>query len=257
MSKLVVFGGKRVCQSAIESGLQVTSLSRSGKPPKDIRTSDLSWVSKVKWSSANIFQPETYKEELKDASSCVHSIGVLLEHSNYKNSVNSNKSIVNEFSNFLKSPNPMDKSLFNSYDSINRDSAILLAETFKETSEIENPAFVYISADKGFPGLPKGYIKSKREAEEALKTIHNLRSILIRPGFMYDEETNNDKVRDSLKNLVNVLNWGNKNVLGNKIGLLNELIRPTISTQRVAEAIIYRINDTTFEGVVTLEDLLN
>lgn len=194
---------------------------------------------------------------MKNASSVVHSLGILLENQNYKKSINSNSSILSEFSNFLKPGNPLDKSSFNSYESVNRDSAILLAETFQETTNISNPSFVYISADKGFPGLPKGYINSKREAEQEIQILEKLRPILMRPGFMYDAISNQDNVRSTIKNFVDLANWGNQTILGGKIGLFNELVRPTVSTQRVAEAIIYRIKDENFKGVVTLEDLLN
>lgn len=194
---------------------------------------------------------------MKDATSVVHSIGILLENQNYKKTINSNSSILSEFSNFLKPSNPLTKSSFNSYESVNRDSAILLAETFQETTNSSDPAFVYISADKGFPGLPKGYINSKREAEQEIQVLEKLRPILVRPGFMYDEVSNQDNVRSSIKTFVDIANWGNSTLLGNKVGLFNELIRPTVSTQRVAEAIIYRIQDKTFKGVVTLDDLLN
>lgn len=215
------------------------------------------WLQSVNWKPADIFKPESYKEELKDATSVVHSLGILLENQNYKKTINSNSSILREFSNFLKPANPLTKASFNSYESVNRDSAILLAETFQESTTSKDPTFVYISADKGFPGLPKGYIISKREAEQEIGVLHKLRHIFMRPGFMYDEVSNQDSVRTTIKNFVDVANWGNKNFLGNRIEVLNELIRPTVSTQRVAEAIIYRIKDKTFRGVVTLDDLLN
>ncbi|CCH45895.1 hypothetical protein BN7_5482 [Wickerhamomyces ciferrii] len=261
MSKLVVLGGngflgRRICQAGINAGFQVTSLSRSGKPPKLTPLENKTWIEKVDWKSADIFQPNSYKDELKDAKSVIHSLGILLENQNYKSSINSNSSILNEFSNFLKPSNPLTKTSFNSYESINRDSAVLLAETFQETTTSSNPSFVYISADKGFPGLPKGYINSKREAEQELSSLSNLRSIFIRPGFMFDEVSNQDNLRTSIKKFVDLANWGNQSCLGGKIPILNEFIRPTISTQRVAQAIIYRIQDPDFNGVVSLEDLL-
>lgn len=211
----------------------------------------------MNWRSADIFKPESYKEELKDATSVVHSLGILLENQNYKKTINSNSTTLGEFANFLKPGNPLTKSSFNSYESINRDSAVLLAETFQEVTTTEDPSFVYISADKGFPGLPKGYINSKREAEKELTVLEKLRPIFMRPGFLYDEVSNQDNLRATIKSLVDVADWGNSKILGNKIGLFNDLVRPTVSTQRVAQAIIYRIQDKTFRGVVTLEDLLS
>lgn len=73
---------------------------------------------------------------------------------------------------------------------------------------------------------------------------------------MYDEETKSDTARDKLKNVVDVMNWGNTKLVGNRFKILNELIRPTVSTQRVADAIVYRLNDETFQGVVSLEELV-
>lgn len=170
--------------------------------------------------------------------------------------MNSNSSAINEFLGFLKPGNPLAKDSFNTYDAVNRDSAVLLAETFKEVAATEAPSFVYISADKGFPGLPQGYIQSKREAEYELEGIKDLRTIFLRPGFMYDEISNEDNVRSVIKKFVDTLDWGNNRILGNRIELLNELVRPTVSTQRVGQAAIYRIEDENFSGVVTLEDLL-
>lgn len=251
------YQGKRICQAGIESGFKTTSLSRSGKPPKITDHRDAFWINQVNWKSADIFKPETYKDELKDAQSVVHSIGILLENQNYKKSINSNSSVLSEFSNLVKPSNPLKKSSLDSYEAINRDSAILLAETFRETTEKEDPSFVYISADKGFPGVLEGYIRSKREAEVELNVLKGLRNIIIRPGFMYDAEANDKTVRSSIKTFLDVFDWTNTKILGSRIPALNDLIRPTVSTQRVAQAIIYRIKDKNFKGLVTLDDLVD
>jgi hypothetical protein len=64
------------------------------------------------------------------------------------------------------------------------DLAIALA---KESVNEHVPTFVYISAAAGSPILPARYISTKREAEATITSkLPDLRSVFIRPGFMYD-----------------------------------------------------------------------
>ena len=70
------------------------------------------------------------------------------------------------------------------YELMNRDSAIALAQ---EAQRAGAESFVYISAAAGAPMLPSRYISTKREAEGAIASeFVKLRSIFIRPGFLYD-----------------------------------------------------------------------
>ena len=62
--------------------------------------------------------------------------------------------------------------------------AITLAQ---EAARQNVPTFVYISASAGAPILPGRYISTKREAESTIvSSLPQLRSIFIRPGFLYD-----------------------------------------------------------------------
>jgi len=70
------------------------------------------------------------------------------------------------------------------YELMNRDTAITLA---KEASSKGAKAFVYISAAGGAPVLPKRYIETKREAEDAIASnFPKMRSLFFRPGMLYD-----------------------------------------------------------------------
>lgn len=70
------------------------------------------------------------------------------------------------------------------YELMNRDSAIVLA---KQANAAEVGSFAYISAAAGAPILPGRYISTKREAESTISsTFPKMRSLLIRPGFLYD-----------------------------------------------------------------------
>lgn len=89
-SKLLVFGGngflgRRICQEGVLRGLEVVSISRSGKPPvlkSSLRDKD--WIKEVRWESADILNPSTYYKHLQGASGVVHSLGILLEDESYK-----------------------------------------------------------------------------------------------------------------------------------------------------------------------------
>lgn len=281
MNNLVVFGGtgflgRRICQLGLENGFQVTSLSRSGKPPLNTSTNDKYWIKEVSWEKCDIFNPETYEKHLVDANNVVHTIGILLEDENYKSKVRGTggifggifnpRKLIGSGSNPLK---PKNNPYF-SYEMMNKQSSLLLAQTFANVLKkqgIDDPlarTMTYVSADKGFPLIPKGYIESKRAAEVGImKHEDTFRPIIMRPGFMFDEyneSRHSDQQKDMrsrLKDVLEVLNYGNRLVLGNKLSCVNDLIRPTVSTQQVSRAIVSKIEDSTFRGVVSLEEILN
>lgn len=283
VQKLVVFGGngflgKRICQQAVLNGIQVIGLSRSGKSPKPVNRNDSHWIKEVSWQSADIFNPDSYVNHLKNGSpDVVHSIGILLENENYKRNIQNGFSISDLFG---KSPNPLlhprdsptsklkDPNF--TYQRINTKSAMVLTDTYntilKEQSEYPKikPAISYISADKGFTIIPEEYIHSKRMAElylldEAHKNVDcPFRPIIIRPGFMFDElnTTQFNDFRTLLHDGIEVLNFANKIILRKQFQFINELIRPTISTQQVGRSLISKIKNPKFNGIVTLDEML-
>ncbi|CCE63754.1 hypothetical protein TPHA_0F02740 [Tetrapisispora phaffii CBS 4417] len=272
MSKrLLVFGGngflgKRICQEAVNKGFQVTALSRSGSPPILTSMEDKLWISETKWVSCNVFDPSTYSHLLVDKPHVVHSLGILLENENYKKNVRGSPNIRALFtsSSLFQLPNPLLKkdSKF-SYEWMNKRSAMILADAYNSISNKNTkngsvlPSFTYISADTKFPLIPEGYIHSKREAEEYLLNKKNqFRSIILRPGFMFDEIKGSTDTRSFIQTGIDVLNCGNKLLLNNKLDCINQITRPTISTQQVAKNAITKIQDNDFKGVVYLDELI-
>lgn len=272
VSKLLVFGGngflgKRICQEAVTNGFQVLSLSRSGRAPKPQSSQDRHWIGEVQWEAADVFDPSTYNRYLQDATGVVHSLGILLEDESYKVKVKNplNKSF--DFKSLIPpfGSNPLDKKNPNfTYERMNKESALILARAFRKSIEShENklktmPTFTYISADKGFPLIPSGYINSKRQAEVELMNYEDVfRPILMRPGFMFDEYKTTADARSLVHNGLELLNCSNRLLLRNKLQFVNELIRPTISTQQVSRSIVSKIKDPAFMGVVSLESMLN
>ncbi|SCU85696.1 LANO_0C05028g1_1 [Lachancea nothofagi CBS 11611] len=268
MKNILVFGGngflgRRICQTAVEKGYQVTSLSRSGAPPRVKATWEKEWIDKVKWQQCDILNPKSYTQYLRDADNVVHSIGILLEDSSYKAQVNGKLAF--DVKKLLQwGPNPMKNNPNFTYEVMNKQSAVMLAQEFakvKHSNDSVSKTMTYISADKSFPGIPSGYMESKRAAEvEIMRLEQELRPILVRPGFMFDESDTSLgtlNFRSQVKNMLDLANWSNKNFLGRRIECVNQLFRPTVSTQQVSRALIQKIEDPSFEGVLSLENIIN
>lgn len=123
-------------------------------------------------------------------------------------------------------------------------TAIALAQ---ESSTEHVPAFVYISAAAGAPVLPARYITTKREAEETItSTLPELRSIFIRPGFMFDSSrkfTLPIALGGFLTSEVNTF-------LGNKLGFLGAMAEKPLKADTVGEAVVEALEDESTRGVV-------
>lgn len=268
MRNLVVFGGsgflgKRICQLASSKDYNVISLSRSGRSPLNESSK---WTNNVQWESCDIFNPDTYKKYLVGASDVVHSIGILLEDQRYKMRINNSMSSQNSscVQWFAFGKNPLEKKDPNfTYEKMNKYSAMLLADTFssickKRSSSSSESTFSYVSADRGFFMIPKDYIGSKRQAEEHIVKYNDVfRPICIRPGFMFDEAKHANDTRSTLKNMLDLANCGNRLLLGNNVQFVNDLIRPAVSTQQVSRALISKMEDPKYSGIVNLEDILS
>lgn len=141
------------------------------------------------------------------------------------------------------------------YERFNTQSALVSAEALIQANH-EKPAFVYISADRGFPGIPSGYIESKRRTEYELYQMQpEIRPVFLRPGFMYDpSEENHNSIRKHIKNSMDILEGFNKKLLFNS---LDGIIRPTISTKLVAKWCIDKIEDDEFRGPLMLDAMIN
>ncbi|CAG7942456.1 unnamed protein product [Penicillium olsonii] len=265
--RLVVAGGSgflgsRICKSAAARGWTVTSLSRSGEPRWETVTGSKerpSWAGSVEWAKADILKPESYKSHLNGASAVVHTMGILLE-ADYKGVVQGKEPIISGLqrafsTSKLGSQNPLvrqegealqpkerDGQL--TYELMNRDSAIALAQ---ETSNEHVPAFVYISAAAGAPLLPARYISTKRDAEAAItSSLPDLRSIFIRPGFMYDS---------SRKFTLPIAMGGFvasefNTFLGNKLGFLGAMAEKPLKVDVVSEAVVEALEDESTKGAV-------
>ncbi|KAK4661516.1 uncharacterized protein QC763_0103830 [Podospora pseudopauciseta] len=186
--RLIVFGGNgflgsRICRSAVARNWEVISISRSGQPHWPSSSPPPSWSSSVTWQKGDIFNPQSYLPFLPSATHIVHTLGILLE-ADYKSLLSGRPSPANPLDRKPGDPSPLNTRRQVTYETMNRDSAILLA---KEAEKAGVEGFGYISAAAGAPVLPSRYITTKREAEDIIqREFPKLRSVFYRAPFMWD-----------------------------------------------------------------------
>ncbi|KAF3915389.1 hypothetical protein AA313_de0207657 [Arthrobotrys entomopaga] len=157
-----------------------------------------------------------------------------------------------------KSANPLDKvpgddiptgdaSRQLTYERLNRDSALMAAKQFVESSSAKSKTFLYISAAAGFPVLPQRYISTKREAEELLTQVQDFRSIFFRPGFMYSHERAFTVPISYLTSVSSTMNKLTGNIFG---GLLGAAGAAPMDVEKVGRAVIQAIDDESIRGPV-------
>lgn len=150
--KLLVLGGNgfvgsHICREALDRGLSVSSLSRSGR--SSIHDS---WTNKVTWHQGNLLQPDSWKEALSGVTAVVSCVGGFGSHS-FMYKINGTANI----------------------------------NAIRAAAEKGVKRFVYISAaDFGLANyLLRGYYEGKRAAETELLAKFPYGGVILRPGFIY------------------------------------------------------------------------
>jgi len=160
----------------------------------------------VKWLSADALVPSTYAHLLPGCTAVVHTLGTLLEDSNYKTSIKSGdiggliSSIIGSVTgSSVGGSNPLERrsgGTEGSYERLNRDAALRVCETFASVGQgvssdvTARRTFVYLSAEDIFrPIVPTRYIETKRQAERGISEIlwdhPDVRAAYIRPSLVY------------------------------------------------------------------------
>ncbi|EEB06765.1 NAD dependent epimerase/dehydratase [Schizosaccharomyces japonicus yFS275] len=265
--KIVVAGGtgllgQAICRAAVQKGLQVHAVSRHGKT----KGLEDAWANHVSWHSIDV-QNDTkaLTPLLKDSSCLVNTIGILMEN-NYKKILKKPFSAgiraLKNFPSFLPSKdnnNPLKNekttkspaqkgSLFKA---INENLAVKLGAL---ASQNNVPTYCYISTHGYFPGIDPEYVNSKRRAEQRIQSIPNLRSIFLRPSFMYDRHAR--PISEPISLLFKMTSGLKDAVFGPKAGVDNALVAPPLPTASVGAAIVEAICDPSVHGVVSVNDIL-
>jgi hypothetical protein len=145
---------------------------------------------------------------------------------------------------------PQEKDGQLTYELMNRDCAITLA---REASAEKVPSFVYISAAGGAPILPKRYIETKREAESTIASEFPLmRSIFIRPGFLYDSSRAFTVPMAALTGVFAAFNSLTGKMFGGIMGAAGE--KP-LKADLVAEAVVEALSDEQCRGPVETKEI--
>ncbi|KAL1944466.1 hypothetical protein VTO73DRAFT_2896 [Trametes versicolor] len=197
------FVGSAVCRTALARGMQVASVSGSGRPWQTPKGHTPGWVHKVEWHQGDALKPETYAHLLPGTTAVVHTIGTLFEKSGYKSALKDGSvphfasSVAAGVAGAGASANPLEKEekrREGTYAAINRDTALTVCDAFiksKPEAKVDGPrVFIYLSAeDCGRPVIPAGYIETKREAEAGIEQMTTatpgFRGVYIHPSLIY------------------------------------------------------------------------
>ncbi|RYR33686.1 hypothetical protein Ahy_A10g048306 [Arachis hypogaea] len=154
--KLLVLGGNgfvgsHICREALDRGLSVASLSRSGRSSLHD-----SWATNVIWYKGNLLSGDSLNEALNGVTAVISCVGGFGSNS-YMYKINGTANI----------------------------NAIIAA------ADQGVKRFVYISAaDFGVVNfLLRGYYEGKRAAETELLTRFPYGGVILRPGFIYGTRT--------------------------------------------------------------------
>ncbi|KAK7467188.1 hypothetical protein VKT23_004246 [Stygiomarasmius scandens] len=292
MQRILVVGGNgfigsAICRIALAKGMEVTSVSSSGRPYTTPKGHSPAWASKVTWLQGSAHNPSTFHDALANADGVVHTLGTLVEDGGkYKQAIregNIPQVLGAVCDNVLSGKNPLMKGGEGSYEHINRDSALRVCEAFVSSGKGKTYAssprpFVYISAEDVFrPVIPARYIETKREAEKGIEALlsEQYRGIYIRPSLVYHSHyrplttpaaalidfssTIHSKIPPGiptpsqlLRSFNSILSAGNTNSeLGSPLeSMANCMTIPPIHVDHVAEAVCAALTNQDVQGVV-------
>ena len=219
MSLLIVGGngfvGSAAAKYAVRQGIKVYSLSRRG-PPSVMED----WNEKVEYVQGDAMDKTTYANLVKECTGVIHTVGVLFD-SKFK------------FKNEYKG----------SYEQMNRDSAIEVAETLRGTKK----HFVYLSSERGIFFSPR-YISTKRDVEYWLQNnSKDIVSSVLCPGYQYTASHRGTQILGGILNILNTKDW-----LFDKVGWQTgkDLFSParSISVDAVGKAAVLCAMRDEFKG---------
>ncbi|KAK9480168.1 hypothetical protein V1514DRAFT_210606 [Lipomyces japonicus] len=249
--KLLVCGGtgflgRQICETAAAHGWRVTSLSRS-------RPANLS--ANVNFETLDLLNAsqEQLQHYLQSADAVVYTLGILLESKYYKpflasrNPIQGVKAVLDKFNrNPLKEPIEDDIT----YSSLNRDLAIRIAREAAAADTAKT--FLYVSSAGNIPLIPHAYFDTKRQAEDAISNIKSLRSVFLRPGFMYDPSRQSSMYIKLGLDAVNAVNTA----LGGHAPVISAKALNPVSVSVVAGAAVRALADDNIQGVIDGPDLI-
>ncbi|KAL5708407.1 hypothetical protein ACHQM5_019204 [Ranunculus cassubicifolius] len=211
--KLLILGGNgfvgsHVCKEALNRGLSVASLSRSGRS-----TIKESWASKVDWHQGNLLTPESFKDALNGVTSVISCVGG-----------------------------------FGSNSQMYKINGTANINAIRAASEQGVKRFVYVSAaDFGVVNyVLKGYFEGKRAAETELLTRFPYGGVILRPGFIHGtRQVGSMKIPLGLIGAPMEMVFQNAKPLG-RIPVIGPLFTPPVNVNSVAKVAVRAATDPVF-----------
>jgi len=286
MALLVVggsgFAGRAVCRRAVQRGIPVISLSRSGRP-EDVMSS---WTDAVDWREGNAADPEVVRSLVKDCKGVISTVGTMVDSTwpvgarqmylNLKKNFQSGKGLGNMpggglgglatlfaggapdlGTNERESATSSDGE--DTYEALNRDVHLVVASEAAGSKETES--FVYFSAvppnvvNSKIP-LVQRYFSTKMETEMALAQYEpeELRCTILRPTVMYDDENLHTLAPAAISKLSSLLD----SLIFARFGFRDVphlLPTPPIFVDTVADCAIEAALDRTIDGILDVKDI--
>ncbi|KAH0450754.1 hypothetical protein IEQ34_021446 [Dendrobium chrysotoxum] len=211
------FVGSAICKAAVSKGIEVVSVSRSGRPSY----SD-PWIDQVTWTAGDVFYVR-WDEVLAGATAVVSTLGGFGNEEQMKR--------INGEANILAVGAAKDYGV---------PKFVLIS-----VHDYNLPSFL----------LSSGYFTGKRKAESEVLSKYPTSGVVLRPAFIYGKrkvdgfEIPLDLIGEPLERLLLAAEGFIKSLPG------SDLLAPPVSVDDVAFAAINAVIDDDFFGVFTIEQI--
>ncbi|XXG75564.1 hypothetical protein AAC387_Pa08g0107 [Persea americana] len=215
------FVGSAICKAAVSKGIEVISLSRSGRP-----SSADSWVDQVTWQTGDVFYAR-WDEVLVGATAVVSTLGGFGSEEQMKK--------------------------------INGEANVLAVAAAKEFG-IPKFILISVH-DYNLPSflLSSGYFTGKRKAESEVLGKYPNSGVVLRPGFIYGKrrvdgfEIPLDLIGEPLERFLQATENITRPL--SSLPASDLLLAPPVSVDDVALAVINAVTDDDVFGVFTIEQI--
>ncbi|KAF8107047.1 hypothetical protein N665_0128s0028 [Sinapis alba] len=215
------FVGSAICKAAISNGIEVVSVSRSGRP-----NFQDSWLDQVTWVTGDVFYLN-WDEVLLGATAVVSTIGGFGNEEQMKR-INGEANVIS----------------VNAAKDFGVPKFVLIS-----VHDYNLPPFV----------LSSGYFTGKRSAEAELLSKYPNSGVVLRPGFIYGKRKVNgfevpldlvgeplDKIYNAAESFIRPLR---------SLPASDLLLAPPVNVDDLALAVINAVKDDDFFGIFTIEQI--
>ncbi|KAJ6962862.1 hypothetical protein NC652_001484 [Populus alba x Populus x berolinensis] len=215
------FVGSAICKAAVSKGIEVISLSRSGRP-----TYPGSWIDQVTWIPGDVFYTN-WDEILFGATAVVSTIGGFGSEEQMQR-INGEANIV----------------------SVNAAKEFGIPKfIFISVHDYNLPSFV----------LSTGYFTGKRKAEAEVLSKYPNSGVVLRPGFIYGKrrvdgfEIPLDLIGQPAERILSAIENFTKPL--SSLPASDLLLAPPVNVDDLALAVVNAVTDDDFFGVFTIEQI--